>query len=155
MFDHYDNEPKVTLIDFGLSGKYLNQHLQHIPFKSTEKIVGTPLYASNNALLGKEISRRDDIESMIYILIYCLKGSLPWQGVLKMDFLQSENAKKKILQMRDPDGPLLREIPSELRSLLAYAQSMDFEAEPDYERIETILTLILEKNGLSDSLQLP
>ena len=57
--------------------------------------------------------------------------------------------------MRDPDGPLLREIPSELRSLLAYAQSMDFEAEPDYERIETILTLILEKNGLSDSLQLP
>ena len=78
MFDHYNKEPKVTLIDFGLSAKYLNQHLQHIPFKSTETIVGTPMYASNNALLGKEISRRDDIESMIYILIYCLKGTLPW-----------------------------------------------------------------------------
>jgi hypothetical protein len=57
--------------------------------------------------------------------------------------------------MRDPDGPLLRDIPQELRSLLTYAQQMDFEAEPDYERIETILTLILEKNGLSDGLQLP
>jgi serine/threonine protein kinase len=121
MIDHFKDDQKVTLIDFGLSSSYLNQHLQHIPFKSTEKIVGTPMYASNNALLGKEISRRDDIESMIYILIFCLKGYLPWHGVLNLDFLQSENAKKKILQMRDPDGPLLRDIPLELRSLLTYA----------------------------------
>ena len=110
------------------------------------------MYASNNALLGKEISRRDDVESMIYIIIFCFKGTLPWHGVLKMDFLQSENAKKKILHMRDPDGPLLKDVPLELRSLLTYAQNLDFEAEPDYERIETILTLIKEKNKFTDSL---
>jgi hypothetical protein len=57
--------------------------------------------------------------------------------------------------MRDPDGPLLRDIPLELRSLLTYAKNLDFEAEPDYERIETILTLIKEKNKLTDSLYLP
>jgi serine/threonine protein kinase len=55
----------VTLIDFGLTSKYLSQHSTLIPFKSTGNLIGTPLYASNNALLGKEISRRDDIESMI------------------------------------------------------------------------------------------
>jgi hypothetical protein len=54
--------------------------------------------------------------------------------------------------MRDPDGPLLRDIPLELRSLLTYAKNLDFEEEPDYERIETILTLIKEKNKLTDSL---
>jgi hypothetical protein len=57
--------------------------------------------------------------------------------------------------MRDPDGPLLKDLPLELRSLLTYAQTLDFEAEPDYERIETILTLIKEKNGLGDDLNLP
>jgi serine/threonine protein kinase len=87
MLNYSEDTEEVTLIDFGLSSKYLNQHSQHIPFRNTETLLGTPMYASNNALLGKEISRRDDIESMIYILIFCLKGSLPWQGVLKLDFL--------------------------------------------------------------------
>jgi hypothetical protein len=57
--------------------------------------------------------------------------------------------------MRDPDGPLLKDLPLELKSLLTYAQTLDFEAEPDYERIETILTLIKEKNSLGDDLNLP
>lgn len=70
----------------------MSQYQTHIQFRSTKKILGTPLYASNNALLGKginilnmlnilvEISRRDDIESLVYILIFALKGFLPWKG---------------------------------------------------------------------------
>lgn len=90
--------------------------MTHIPFTSTKKILGTPLFASNNALLGKgnkngvnflvEISRRDDIESMVYILIYFLKGTLPWKGELTLDFLKQEIAKNMILKWRDPNGPL-------------------------------------------------
>jgi serine/threonine protein kinase len=72
MFDFESQQ--LNLIDFGLSGSYLNQYGVHIPFRSTQTILGTPLFASNNALLGKEISRRDDIESMMYILIFCIKG---------------------------------------------------------------------------------
>jgi serine/threonine protein kinase len=72
MLDYSKQE--VNLIDFGLSASYLNQNFVHIPFRSTGTIIGTPLFASNNALMGKEISRRDDIESMVYILIFCIKG---------------------------------------------------------------------------------
>jgi hypothetical protein len=60
------------------------------------------------------------MESMIYILIFCLKGSIPWQGIINMDFLQSENVKQKILDMRDPDGPMLKDLPAEFRALLDY-----------------------------------
>lgn len=51
MLDNRQNE--IILIDFGLSNKFLSQYQTHIPFKSTKKILGTPLFASNNALLGK------------------------------------------------------------------------------------------------------
>ena len=73
------------------------------------------MYASNNALFGKgifkfyiflELSRRDDIESLIYILIFCLKGTLPWKGVLKLDFLKSEKSKEMITKWRDSNGEL-------------------------------------------------
>lgn len=57
--------------------------------------------------------------------------------------------------MRDPDNPLLKDLPLEFRSLLSYAQSLEFEAEPDYERIETILTLVKEKNSLGDTFDWP
>lgn len=149
---NYSNQNEVTLIDFGLSGKYLNQHDMHIPYKSTKTMLGTPMFASNNALLGKELSRRDDIESILYIMIYCLMGTLPWAGVLTMEFLQSENAKKRILQLRDPTNYLLKEIPVELRSLLDYAQNIPFDTAPDYERLETILYLLKEKNDLGDTI---
>lgn len=152
---NYSKGGEVTLIDFGLSGRYQNQHGTHIPYKNTKTLLGTPMYASNNALLGRELSRRDDIESVLYIMIFCLLGNLPWSGMLTLDFLQSENAKKRILQMRDPNNFLLREIPLELRSLLDYAQTMPFDAQPDYERIETILCLVKERNNLGDSLDIP
>ncbi len=51
MIDFKDN--KIILIDFGLSQKYLSQYMTHIPYRNTKKILGTPLYASSNALLGK------------------------------------------------------------------------------------------------------
>jgi hypothetical protein len=70
-----------------------------------------------------------------------------------MEFLKSENAKEKILKMRDPvsNAELTKDLPSEIKALLQYAQSLDFEAEPDYERIETMLNLIKEKSRLGDT----
>jgi len=80
-----ENVSMVYLIDFGLSKKYRSSKtFQHINFITNKKLTGTARYASINALKGCEQSRRDDMEAIGYVLMYFLRGSLPWQG-LKID----------------------------------------------------------------------
>lgn len=74
----------VFIIDFGLSRKYRLTSQQHIKFEQKKKLTGTARYSSINALRGYEQSRRDDVEAIGYVLLYFLRGSLPWQG-LKVD----------------------------------------------------------------------
>ena len=72
----------VHLIDFGLSKRYRDPKThQHIPYKENKNLTGTARYASINAHLGIEESRRDDLESIGYMLVYLAQGYLPWQGV--------------------------------------------------------------------------
>ena len=72
---------KVFLIDFGLAKRYRDKKThQHITYKENRHLTGTARYASINAHLGIEQSRRDDLEALGYLLLYLLAGKLPWQG---------------------------------------------------------------------------
>jgi serine/threonine protein kinase len=72
----------VYLIDFGLLKEYRDPSTyEHIPCKTNLGLTRTASFASINSHLGLELGRRDDLESLTYVLIYFLRGSLPWQGL--------------------------------------------------------------------------
>ena len=73
-----DNASTVFLIDFGLTKKWKMPNGDHIPFRDGKSLTGTARYASANTHLGIEQSRRDDLEGAGYVLLYLLKGELPW-----------------------------------------------------------------------------
>jgi serine/threonine protein kinase len=125
----------LYLIDYGLSKKYrVSGTNQHIAFRDKKNLTGTARYASINSHLGYELSRRDDIESFVYILIYFAKGNLPWQGVQTN---VKDSHYKQILEIKMNLSPsvLCRGLPSEFEVLIRYSRSLRFEEKPDYNFI--------------------
>ncbi len=104
------NNTFLYIIDFGLSKKYRSSKtLQHYEKRQNKKLTGTARYASINALIGIGIlvliieqSRRDDLEAIGYVLLYFLRGSLPWQG-LKIN--KNEDRYKKIYEKKQGTSP--------------------------------------------------
>ncbi len=138
------NEEKtnvIYLIDYGLSKRYKNsKNHQHIPYREGRSLVGTARYVSINTHLGIEPSRRDDIESIGYVLIYFLKGSLPWQG-MKAGGQKYQRIMEKKLQI--PTEVLCYGLPDEIVHYLNYTKSLRFEERPDYDYLRNLFVRLL------------
>ena len=137
----------VYILDFGLAKKYRSSRtLQHIKFNINKKLTGTARYASINALRGCEQSRRDDLEAIGYVLMYFLRGSLPWQG-LKVD--RKEDRYKKIYEKKKSTTPeeLCSGFPPELAEYVRYTRNLEFEQNPDYNYLRGLFRKIMEDKG--------
>ena len=136
------NDKTVYIIDFGLSKEYVDlDTCEHLPFKEGRRFIGTPRYASIGTHLGYRQSRRDDLESIAYILIYFVLGELPWQGIKAKS--KSEK-KEKILEMKlKTDFSKDKRIPKEFLAFLEYCKDLRYEDKPDYKFICKLIQKIV------------
>ena len=143
----------IYLIDFGLSKKYKSDKTgKHLKFTFTGKLTGTVRFASANALRGGEQSRRDDMESIAYMIIFFMRGKLPWQGVQgtkKMErYLKIYKMKKNVT----PED-LCKSLPPQMVSFMKYVKQLEFEQEPDYNYLRGLFHSILKQSKMNfDSL---
>lgn len=123
---------KLFLIDFGLAKKFRDPHTRHhIVYREDKNLTGTARYASINAHLGIEQSRRDDMESLGYVMMYFNRGVLPWQG-MKANTKQQKYEKISEKKMSTPIEVLCKGSPAEFSMYLNYCRSLRFEEQPDY-----------------------
>ncbi len=141
------NSNIVNLIDFGLSKKYKNPKTHsHIPYREGRTLTGTARYVSINTHLGIEQSRRDDLESIGYVLVFFLKGVLPWQG-LKDGKDKYTRIMEKKLQI--PTEILCFGLPEEITVYLNYCKSLKFEDRPHYDYVRGLfLRLLINTSNL-------
>ena len=118
----------IYIIDFGLSKEFWDPcTCRHIPYGNTHSLIGSATFASVHSHLGMEHGRRDDLESLAYILIYFLRGSLPWQG---LDINGHDLVAESKQQTSTHD--LCEGLPPEVHAFLDYSRSLSFYDKPDY-----------------------
>lgn len=141
------NASTVFAIDFGLAKKYIDRNTNlHIPYREGKKLTGTARYASIYTHLGCEQSRRDDFECLGYLIVYLLKGFLPWEGLSGQN---KEEKYKKILEKKIATSveELCENIPEEIKVYINYIRALRFEEKPDYMYLKHLFNQIFEREG--------
>ena len=123
----------LFLIDFGLSKIFRDPQSGHLPFTDTKPgLTGTPRFVSIGTHLGMEQSRRDDLESLVYILAYLQRGKLPWQGVRG----NKKEKYRKIMRLKQKitDRELSAGWPSSYRKFVSTVRALEFDEDPPYDK---------------------
>lgn len=133
----------LFVIDFGLAKKYRDSRTKmHIPYREDKNLTGTARYASINAHLGIEQSRRDDMESLGYVLMYFNRnGNLPWQG------LKAANKKQKYEKISEKKMStsvevLCKSFSAEFCMYLNYCRGLRFDESPDYMYLKQLFRIL-------------
>ncbi|KAI8343544.1 putative casein kinase I [Chlamydoabsidia padenii] len=138
---------QVNMIDFGLAKRFKDPKTNlHIPYRENKNLTGTPRYASVNTHLGIEQSRRDDLESLGYILVYFCRGQLPWQGIRARTKKEKYDKimEKKMITSADA---LCRGLHQEFVIYLNYVRSLRFDDKPDYSYLRKLFRDLFVREG--------
>jgi len=136
----------VHMVDFGLSKRFRNSKTgEHIPYKDGKSFCGTARYASIYSQFGIQQSRRDDLESLGYCILYFLRGNLPWQNVKGKTKKEKYN---NILEMKIQYTAerLCEGQPEQILKYLTYCRNLQFEEKPDYKYLRNLFN---NANGVS------
>ena len=148
------NPNVIYLIDFGFSRKYRSSRTgRHIQFKNLKKACGSMRYLSINGNMGLELSRRDDLESFGYMLIYLSKDNLPWISTEKLKSEKSQIIQEiyKLKRFYTPEK-LCTDLPVEFREYIKYVRKLEFEEKPDYNYLKGLFISVLSRNELKNDL---
>lgn len=140
-----DKQNQCFIVDFGISKVWRDANGTHIPYRDKKSFIGTTRYASLSAHHGIEISRKDDLESLIYVLIFLYKGILPWQN-LKVS--ESEKTKKVgEMKMKLTSEEICKDMPEEIVKFLNYVKNLSFKQNPDYNFLKGLIGKIAFNNN--------
>ena len=139
-----ENKEELFVVDFSLAKSFMNSKNSHIKYSDNKKFVGSARYASINTHLGITHSRRDDLEVLGYVLMYFLKGKLPWQG------MKAYTKKEKYDQITDKKlstmiNTLCEDAPREFEIYLEYVRSLRFDERPQYVYLQSLFKNVLER----------
>jgi len=140
-----DKNAILYLLDFGLAKKYRSSKtLIQYPYIKRKKLAGTARYASIHALEEMEQSRRDDLEATGYVMMYFLRGNLPWQG-LKVK--AKDNRYQKILDKKKEtsSAELCKNFPIEFQEFVEYTKNLEYEENPDYNKLRRNFYFLITK----------
>ena len=140
----------IYIVDFGMAKAFLDHKtLQHIPYREKKSLSGTARYMSINTHLGREQSRRDDLEALGHVFFYFLRGSLPWQGLTaasNKEKYEKIGMKKQDISMME----LCNGLPVEFGKYLQYARGLKFDATPDYNMLRDLMSKVMSRHGSID-----
>jgi serine/threonine protein kinase len=140
----------IYCIDFGLAKRFMIDDI-HIAPKSIHKFCGTARYASISAHETQEQSRKDDLESIGYLLIYLYKGKLPWQGIKHKDKKTKYKLIGQCKKNIDIDD-LCKGMPKEFVIYLKYVRNLEFDERPHYTALIKMFENLLKSRNYTDEL---
>ena len=141
------NNKFLYIIDLGFAKPYRDlSTLAHLPMNKNQGMTGTSRFASINTLSGYTQSRRDDLESLAYVIIYLTKGTLPWAGIKGNN---KDDLYNKILncKIKTTTENLCQGLPKQFEEYVKYVKNMTYEQDPDYNYLKNLFLNVLLKNG--------